>query len=241
MKPHMTLHMTLHTFTPSTFCQKVLIAAYFKDVEVEEIHYDLFSVKDEGLAEKLTPWGRIPVVDVGQESWCESSSIIAMMDSHFGSPFLIPDVKSVAAKTMQFDRIVDAYLLKQFGSLFHHCYGMHRPYSEAALRVICHDIRTTLTWLEEHIGQLAFACDNLPSLADCGLIAACHHCAELQILDRYPSLNHYYDRALQSKAATDAIVRIENALMTHPAYTAFRSLSQTAPSEVSFLDNPQLT
>jgi glutathione S-transferase len=236
MSSVMRSRVTLHTFAPSIFCQKVVYACACKELVFEEIHYDLFASADEAFVNSLTPMGRLPVLDIDSARYFESSSIIERIELIYETPTLVPESRATAAEVRHLDRVADNYLIKQFGSLFHHRYGLHRPFSDAALKAIVDQIRETLSWLNDQIGGHRFACGDTMSIADCSLIPVLHHCARIGLLERFSALNAYYERACQSIAVQKAVSDIASALGSVQAYETYRQRSEGLEPELSLFD-----
>src|SRR5687768_11284239 len=107
----MTLRLYFHPF--ASFCQKVLIALYEKDVPFEGEIVDLGDPASRAAFEKVWPIAKFPVlVDEARGLTVpESSSIIAYLDRrHRGPARLIPDDPEAALHVAILDRVFDSYV-----------------------------------------------------------------------------------------------------------------------------------
>jgi glutathione S-transferase len=216
------MNISLHFFAPSIFCQKVLLACCEKGIKTKLIHYDLFTEAGEEMVDSLTPWGRLPVMDAEGARYCESSSIIEFLEVLDESRSLIPKSPLRAAEVRHFDRIVDTYLSVQLGKLFHHSFGLHRPFSDVAIRAISGQIRETLLWLDSQVQGRPFAVGDEFSIADCSLIAALEHCEPSKLFAGLENLSDYYRRSERLSGVQLMRIQVAAAIGSDDAYGNYR-------------------
>jgi glutathione S-transferase len=108
----MTLRLHHHPF--SSYCQKVLIALYEREVPFEPVVVDLGDAAQRAALEALWPLAKFPVLrDEGRGITIpESSPIIFYLDrAHPGPPPLIPDDPDAALQVQIWDRFLDNYVM----------------------------------------------------------------------------------------------------------------------------------
>jgi len=107
----MTLILHFHPF--SSYCQKVLVALYDRDVRFERTIVDLGDPEQKAALERLWPMGKFPVLrDEGRGVTVpESSLIIEYLDRiHPGPPPLVPADPDAAMQVHLWDRFFDHYI-----------------------------------------------------------------------------------------------------------------------------------
>lgn len=192
----MTLTLYHHPF--SSFCQKVLVALYERDVPFEGTVVNLGDAEQKAALERLWPIGKFPVLRDGERGATvpESSLIVEYLDRiHPGAPPLIPVDPEAALKVRQWDRFFDLYvelpLQKVVGDTFRP-EGAHDPHGvqEAkAMLVRAYDI------LEETLADAtAWVAGDDFTLADCGAGPALFYANMVWPFAGRPRLEAYYAR-----------------------------------------------
>ena len=108
----MTLRLYYHPF--SSFCQKVLIALYERDVPFEPVNVDLGDTEQRAALERLWPLAKFPVLrdETRDVTVPESSLIIAYLDDvHPGPPPMVPADREMALQVHIWDRFFDNYVM----------------------------------------------------------------------------------------------------------------------------------
>ena len=101
--------MKLYAHPFSSFCQKALIAFYENDIAFEYRTLEDPSANAELLA--LWPLKRFPVLQDGETTVLESSSIIEYLQAYYPGPVrLIPDDAAAAIEVRMRDRVFDNYV-----------------------------------------------------------------------------------------------------------------------------------
>ncbi|MGZ8307832.1 MAG: glutathione S-transferase family protein, partial [Allosphingosinicella sp.] len=107
----MTLTLYFHPF--SSFCQKVLVALYERDVPFERAVVDLSDPEQKAALERLWPMGKFPVLrdEAREVTVPESSLIVEYLDRvNPGPPPLVPTDPEAAMKARLWDRFFDHYV-----------------------------------------------------------------------------------------------------------------------------------
>lgn len=81
--------ITLHQFETSPFCDKIR-----RILNVKERHYDMADISMaqmlRGAIKKLNPTGKLPVLDIDGEQFCDSTTIAYELERRYPQPPLIP-------------------------------------------------------------------------------------------------------------------------------------------------------
>jgi glutathione S-transferase len=107
----MTLKLYYHPF--SSFCQKVLVALYERDVPFEGVVVDLGNPAQRAALEALWPMGKFPVLRDEERGVTvpEASLIIQYLDRiHPGPPPMVPADPDAALEVHVWDRFFDLYV-----------------------------------------------------------------------------------------------------------------------------------
>ncbi len=108
----MTLRLYYHPF--SSYCQKVLVAFYERDVPFEREIVDLGDPAQRATLEALWPLAKFPLLRDGAEGLDlpESSVIVEYLDRAWpGAPPLIPADAGAALDVRLYDRFFDTYVM----------------------------------------------------------------------------------------------------------------------------------
>ena len=107
----MTLSLHYHPF--SSFCQKVLVALYERDVPFEKVVVDLSDPAQREKLRRLWPIGKFPVLrdEARGRTVAESSLIVEYLDRvHPGPAPLVPADPEAALDVRLWDRFFDNYV-----------------------------------------------------------------------------------------------------------------------------------
>lgn len=192
----MALIFHYHPF--SSFCQKVLVALYEREVPFESVVLDFSDPEQKAAFERLWPMGKFPVLrdETRGLTVPESSAIVEYLDrAHPGPPLLIPADPNLALQARLWDRFFDNYvelpLQKVVGDTFRPD-GGHDPHGveEAkALLVRAYDL------LEQRLGESgSWITGEIFTLADCGAGPALFYAGMIRPFGRRPRLKAYYAR-----------------------------------------------
>jgi glutathione S-transferase len=190
--------LTLHYHPFSSFCQKVLVALYEREVPFERNIVDLGDPAQKAALERLWPMGKFPVLrDEAQgETVPESSLIVEYLDrAHPGPPPLVPADPDSAMRVRLWDRFFDHYvetpLQKVVGDSLRP-EGVRDPHGvdEAkALLARAYDLLgQALAESREWISGDSF------TLADCGAAPALFYADMVRPIAGHPRLEAYYSR-----------------------------------------------
>jgi glutathione S-transferase len=190
----MTLILHYHPF--SSFCQKVLVALYERDVPFGKVVVDLGDPEQKAAFERLWPMARFPVLrdEARGATVPESSLIVEYLDRvRPGPPPLVPADPEAALSARLWDRFFDNYvelpLQKVVGDTFRP-EGAHDPHGVDEARAL---LGRAYDVLEEALGGNWVAGDSF-TLADCGAAPALFYANMVQPFAGRPRLEAYYAR-----------------------------------------------
>lgn len=192
----MTLTLYYHPF--SSFCQKVLVALYEREVPFERQVVDLSDPEQRTALERLWPMGKFPVLrdEDRQATVPESSLIVEYLDrACSGPPLLVPADPDSALKARLWDRFFDQYvelpLQKAVGDNFRPD-GARDPHGVGEARGL---LSRAYDLLEKALAdgspRIAGECFTL---ADCGAAPALFYSNMVEPFEGRPQLEAYYGR-----------------------------------------------
>jgi glutathione S-transferase len=190
--------LTLHYHPFSSFCQKVLVALYEREVPFERMVVDLGDAGQKAALERLWPMGKFPVLrDEARGVTVPESSLIAeYLDRvHPGAPPLVPADPDSALEAHLWDRFFDNYvelpLQKIVGDALRPG-GAGDAHGVADARVL---LGRAYDLLEDTLGDSrTWVAGEAFTLADCGAAPALFYAFMVHPLGGRPRLEAYYAR-----------------------------------------------
>jgi glutathione S-transferase len=201
--------MKLYYHPRSTYSQKVLIAAYEKQVALTPILLNPGNPEDLAELRKLTPIAKLPVL-VLDNGWKipESTIIVEYLDTHGTGPRLIPEDRDIGRQTRFYDRITDLYVTGSLRTLL-----VEPAKLEPAAR---ERLDTMLGGFDAHLAGRQWIMGDTFTLADCALIPALANHLSAYPLDRLKNVSAYFERGLQRPS----VARVRRELETFLAKAA---------------------
>lgn len=192
----MTLILHYHPF--SSFCQKVLVALYERDVPFEGVVLDFSDPEQKAAFERLWPMGKFPVLrdEARSVTVPESSAIIEYLDrAHPGLPPLVPTDPEAALTARIWDRFFDSYvelpLQKVVGNALRP-EGVRDPHGVAEAEAL---LGRAYDLLEDTLADTrAWIAGEGFTLADCGAAPALFYAGMIRPIAGRPRLEAYYAR-----------------------------------------------
>jgi glutathione S-transferase len=190
--------LTLHYHPFSSFCQKVLVALYEREVPFERMTVDLGDPEQKAALERLWPMGKFPVLrdEARDVTVPESSLIVQYLDrAHPGPPPMVPADPEAAMKVHLWDRFFDHYvelpLQKVVGDNFRP-EGALDPHGVAEARAL---LGRAYGLLEAELAKGGtWAAGEAFSLADCGAAPALFYSNMVEPFTGRPNVEAYYAR-----------------------------------------------
>lgn len=195
------MSLILHYHPLSSFCHKVLIALYEKEVPFTPQMVDLADPGQRARFLALWPIGKFPVLQDAARGKTipESSIIIDYLEQHHpGKQALIPGDPGQARETRLIDRMFDEYVHEPMQKIVG---DRLRPEGAKDTHGVDHarkTMRTALRLLEADMGSRRWATGETFSLADCAAAPALFYADKVMtIAQDYPNMAGYLDRLKQ--------------------------------------------
>ncbi|HET9639716.1 MAG TPA: glutathione S-transferase family protein [Allosphingosinicella sp.] len=202
----MTLILHYHPF--SSFCQKVLVALYEREIPFEGVILDFSDPEQKAAFERLWPIGKFPVLrdEARGVTVPESSLIVEYLDRVHPGPPLVPSDPDTALEARQWDRFFDHYvelpLQKVVGDTFRP-EGSHDPHGVEEAKAL---LRRAYDLLEDRLEEdRAWVAGDAFTLADCGAAPALFYAAMVQPFAGRPRLEAYYAKLRSRPSFTRAV------------------------------------
>jgi len=197
--------MLLYAHPFSSYCQKVLVALWEKDLA-----FTYRNLEEPGAAEEraeLWPIGRFPVlVDEGR-TVVESSIIIEHLDLyHPGSGRLVPEDPRAALEVRFMDRFFDNYVMEAMQKPVFAALGRTGHDKETAMAEARQLLDTAYAWLEERLTERVWAAGEEFSMADCAAAPSLFYADWVhQIGNQFPRLREYRTQLLERPSFKRAV------------------------------------
>ena len=202
--------LTLHYHPFSSFCQKVLIALYERDVPFEGAVVDLGDAQQKAALEALWPLAKFPVLqdETSGAIYAESSIIVEHLDrAHQGPAPMIPADAEAALRVRLWDRIFDNYVEHPMQKAVADNFrpeGARDPHGVEEAKVLLAKAYGTIEAELARHGQEWMAGDSF-TLADCAAAPALFYADIIVPLAGRPRLEAYYRRLLARPSFARAV------------------------------------
>ena len=199
------MSLTLYSHPFSSYCQKVLIALWEKEIPFTYRHLEEPGAAEERAA--LWPLGRFPILVDDGRTIAESTIIIEYLDHHHtGAIQLLPDDRDTALEVRFMDRFFDLFVMTP----------MQKPVSEALraeptrqdemMAQARQALDTAYAWLEERLTGRTWAASDSFSMADCAAAPSLFYADWVhQIGPDFPRLQQYRSRLLARPSFARAV------------------------------------
>ena len=164
--------MKLITGDLSPYSAKIRMQIYA--MGITDIEFGLPAEFMTGKFSKISPIGRIPVMEVGDTIIPESEIIAEYLDDIYPEKSMVGDTPMERAKVRVVSRIADIYLMNNiFMSLSQ---LMTKTPNQGILDLLLGQVKRGMGALEQHIGTGDFAVGDKLTRADCTLVPALWMC-----------------------------------------------------------------
>lgn len=197
--------LTLYAHPFSSYCQKVLIALWEKEIAFTYRH-----LEEPGAGEELAalwPIGRFPVLVDGDRTIAETSIIIEHLDQHHaGSVRLLPDDPETALEARFMDRFFDNYVMTPMQGPVIEALRPQSDRSEEAMAKACAALDTAYAWLEQRLTGRTWATGADFTLADCAAAPSLFYADWIHPIDAaFPRLRDYRAQLLARPSFARAV------------------------------------
>ena len=199
----MTLTLYAHPF--SSYCQKVLVALWEKDLGFAYRH-----MEEPGAREELIgrwPIGKFPVLVDGATTIVETSIIIEYLDLHYpGRMRLLPGDPADALEVRLLDRFFDNHVMNAAQVAVSEALRSDADRLDEAKRRAATALELAYGWLEQRLDGRTWAAGDRFTLADCAGAPALFYGDWVHpIGDAYPQLRGYRARLLARPSVARAV------------------------------------
>lgn len=207
------MSLTLHYHPLSSFCHKVLIALYEKEVAFKPHLVDLGNTEQRDAFRRLWPIGKFPVLvdDSRGETTPESTIIIEYLEQHYpGATELLPKDQELALRTRLLDRWIDLYIHLSMQKIVgdrlrpadsHDLHGVAEAFAT---------LRMGLDILESQMQDRTWANGSGFSLADCAAAPPLFYANKVMpLVSHYPNVAAYLERLMQRPAYARVLVEAQ--------------------------------
>lgn len=197
--------LTLYSHPFSSYCQKVLIALWEKDIPFTYRHLEEPGAGAEMAA--LWPIGRFPVLVDDGRTIVESSIIIEHLDlRHLGASPLVPRDAEAALEVRLLDRFFDNYVMSAMQGPVFEALRPDPTRQGEALEKAARALDTAYAWLEARLRGRTWAAGDAFTLADCAAAPSLFYADWVhRIGEDYPGLRAYRARLLARPSFARAV------------------------------------
>jgi glutathione S-transferase len=193
------MSLTLYFHPLASFCHKVLIALYEKEIAFEGRIVDLVSADERAKYLELWPVGKIPVLrdEARDRTVPETTVIIEYLDRyHPGAAQMFPSQTEELLDARLWDRFFDQYvsvpMQKIVGDRLR-AEGEPDPRGVADARAT---LATAYDMLDRHFRDKTWTVGETFSIAECAAAPALFYADTLSSVDAHPHLSAYFDRLM---------------------------------------------
>jgi glutathione S-transferase len=199
------MSLTLYAHPFSSYCKKVLIALWEKDIPFAYRHLEEPGAAEERAA--LWPLGRFPVLVDDGRTIAESSIIIEYLDLRRPGPVrLLPDDRDVALEVRFMDRFFDNYVMTPTQKPVSEVLRPDGGRKDETLAEAARALDTAYAWLEDRLAGRIWAAGADFSLADCAAAPSLFYADWVHpIAPRFSRLRAYRSRLLARPSFARAV------------------------------------
>jgi glutathione S-transferase len=198
----MTLRLHFHPF--SSFCQKVLVALYEREVPFEPVEVDLGDPAQRAALEALWPMTKFPVLrdEAAGATVAEASLVVEYLDRFGGAAPMVPADRDEALRVRLWDRVFDNYvehpLQKAVVDEFRPA-DARDPHGVAEAKAT---VARAYPMIDDELARTGapWIAGERFTLADCGAAPALFYAFMVEPFAGYRHLEAYYER-LRARAS----------------------------------------
>lgn len=197
--------VTLFAHPFSSYCQKVLIALWERDIAFEYRRLD--DPVDAARFTALWPLGRFPVLVDDGKVIGESTIIIEHLDRHHGTgPRLVPDDQDAAMEVRYLDRVFDTHVMAAVQPPVFEALRPEPSRLDEALDKARASLDRAYGWLDERLAGRTWAAGEAFTMADCAAAPALFYADWVHpVADRFPVVQAYRARLLARPSFARAV------------------------------------
>jgi glutathione S-transferase len=200
------MSLTLYSHPFSSYCQKVLIALWEKELPFTYRHLEDAGANEERLAH--WPLGQFPVLVDGDRTIAESSIIIEHLDLyHPGHARFLPEDPKAALEVRFLDRFFDNFIMNMMQRAVNESLRSDPTRLEEALARTREALTSAYAWIDKRLEGRSWAAGEDFTLADCAAAPSLFYADWVhQISDTdFPTLRAYRSRLLARPSFARAV------------------------------------
>lgn len=210
--------MILHYHPLSSYCWKVLIALYEKEIPFEARMVNLGDADARAAYKALWPTAKIPLLEDAGAVVPETSIMIEHIDRrHPGGVSLLPAEPDAQLTARLWDRLYDAYVMTP---MQRYIAQLLRPESERDARTLEEtnaEMAAAYDLIEERMGDHQFAARDTFTIADCAAAPALFYAATIvRFPDGHIKLATYFERLMARPSVARVISEAQPFFQYYP-------------------------
>ncbi|MBI1181974.1 MAG: glutathione S-transferase family protein [Alphaproteobacteria bacterium] len=215
------MSLVLHYHPLSSFSQKVATALYENGAPFEARIVDLMDPAARAEYLKLSPMGKIPILQDGERAIVETSVQIEYLDRRYpGRHPLLPADPEARLEARLWDRLFDLYVevpMQKIVSDRLRPVGEHDPRGVADARA---GLKSAYTMIDAHMAGRTWAAGDGFSIADCAAAPGLLFAGVIEPFDAHAHLAAYFERLLARPSYRRALAEAQPFLQYFPFYDA---------------------
>ena len=215
----------------SSYCQRVLIALYEKDIPFTPVKVDLFDPKAREQYQKINPFAKIPTLETDSgEIIFEACVMIEYLDRQFPQqPCLLDPARILEVRSIE--RIIDIYVNGAREVLFADSQRQLELRGKKKVIKARRLLETACNFLEDKLRARTWLAGEQFSLADCAAAPTLTYLRLVYDYQHLPNLTNYMKR-LESRSAVARVQR-EGSVRMNQMLAALPYPLELAPLEHS--------
>ena len=189
----------------SSYCQKVLIAMYEKEVEFEPHIVELMDPERRAEFREVYPLGKVPLLAGDDDCFIPESSIIIEYLDGIAEPKLIFGDAEQRRKIRFKDRMFDLYLNDSVSTLLFQSMKPESERDEERIDTSKFRIDAMYGFMEQEFGKHQFANGEEFGMADCAAAPALFYAQRAAPFNGYENISAYWDR-LASRPSVQRVI-----------------------------------
>ncbi|MDH3747995.1 MAG: glutathione S-transferase family protein [Gammaproteobacteria bacterium] len=178
----------------SSYCQKVMIAFYEKDVEFEPEIVALMDPEEREKYREIYPMGKVPALVLDDDRLIPESSIIIEYLDGIAEPKLIFGDADQRRKIRFKDRMYDLYLNESVSTLIFQEMKPESERDQERIDTAKFRIDTMYGFMEHEFANQPYSNGETFGMADCAATPALYYARHKAPFDKHKHISAYWDR-----------------------------------------------
>lgn len=199
--------LSLYSHPLASFCWKVLIALYESDTPFTAHLVDLQNERERAAFLKISPFGKFPVLQDGDQTVLESTIIIDYLARRFpGAAALLPEDADRALRVRYWDRFHDLYVHEPMQKVVADRLrppDQRDPYGVQQAKA---QLETSYTLLDRELAAKTWAVGDDFTMADCSALPALYYGNRVHPIGAHAVTAAYLER-LRARPSVSRVLR----------------------------------